>query len=153
MKKLIINLLILGLISCVTVKSPSYADYQNISMMRLLDSIDSHPELFYVTVNCPDTSLHGKLTPFSHRFEGFERRGVDSLGRQQVLLYNRVYLSKYSYVVDNQWKGEDFDMNTLDSSKVKSITILTNRAGVWISHTGSEYLIIITTKQQNKPEK
>ena len=130
------NIIFILLISCTA------AAQQDSTILPLLDSIDSYPAKYAFELYIPDSSLHA-LKPMAHRFEGFERHGLDSLGRQRILLYNRKYWCKYSYVVNDKWRGQDYK---IDSSKIKSITILKDRPGVWVSHWGSEYLIIITTK-------
>ena len=147
------KLLILFLcVSCATAHRQelrSYTTGVNVAsstMIALLDSIDLYPELYATTLYHPDTSLHGPLKSFAHRFEGYTREGRDSIGRQRLTLYNRLYDCKYSYVVNNHWKGENFDPQIIDTSKVTRILILKDRSGAWISHWGCEFIVIITTK-------
>lgn len=111
-------------------------------ILPLLDSIDNYPSLYTATLYRPDSTIH-RVKTVAHHFEGFKREGVDAFGRQHILLYNRVYDCKYGYVVNG--KPRD-NIDSLKSANIKSITIITDKPGVWISHWGCEYLIIIHTK-------
>lgn len=133
-------LLILLLTACATSRCLPQVDDQHI--MRLIDSIDKYPALYTVSLYRPDTSIHGKYNPIAHRFEGYERQGIVE-GKQRILFYNRVYDRKYAYVVNDQSVKE---IDYIDPKKVRSITVITDRPGLWISHWGAEYLIIVHTK-------